>query len=355
MPYGSINPDHIEFLMNDMSHWPGIRGPLFLCQDQEPVSLATNVPIIANVCTNFAQGQQFIFVTTEKESDDVDAVQKMYNCPVVYYFHHLFAAHDWFRGVRYDSRLISPMNRQLKKKYISFNRLTSGKRAYRSLFINELIVRDVLDQGHVSFSKICPDGGDYEPHLRACDIPQGLIEETVNNISRAPEMRIDFVDQAIPNQSFVLSAIEQTQESFVYVVTETCYWERKHHLTEKIFKPIVSQMPFILVGPAHNLKYLREYGFQTFSRWFDESYDDIEDPVQRMEAIGQVLLDLGNRSFDDLKEILVDMIPVLEHNYNLFYSHQLLDRAWAELTTNLELAFDPKKYDSIQSRASSTR
>lgn len=344
--------------MNDMSHWDGIRGPLFLCYDQEPILGDFNIPIIAHTCANFAQGQKFILVTTEKESDQLDYLQKKYNCPIVYYFHHVFAAHDWFRGVKYNARLIKPSDRILKKKYISFNRLTGGARVYRSLFVNELIVRNVLDQGYVSYSEVCPDGGNYVHHLNnGVDkgwYTQSIADEAINNISNTKlPLRIDYTG-TIPNTSFVLSAVEQTQESFIYVVTETCYWERKHHLTEKIFKPIVSKMPFILVGPAHNLKYLKEYGFKTFDRWLDESYDDIEDPIERMHAIGQVLLDLSNRSLDDLTDILKEMEPVLEHNYNRFYSNDLLDYCWDELKTNLRSSFDPKVYDSIPAHAQNT-
>jgi hypothetical protein len=342
MPYGSINPENIEFLMNDMSHWPGERGPLFLCQDQEPVLLETNVPLIANVCTNFAQGQKFIFVTTEKSSDAVDEIQRIYNCPVVYYFHHLFAAQDWFRGSRYDSRLIAPENRNLKRKYITFNRLTSGKRVYRSIFLNELIKRNLIKYGHVSYNDVCPDNNqDYVYNLtEARDsglITDSLMQESIDNIAKTSlPLRIDYqTEKTIPNHSFVLSAVEQTQESFVYVVTETCYWERKRHLTEKIFKPIVSRIPFILVGPAHSLEYLRSYGFKTFGYWWDESYDTIEDPILRMEAIGKLLATISSYPFNELKEMLLEMRGTLEHNYNRFNSQDLLDECWNELTTNL--------------------
>jgi hypothetical protein len=157
---------------------------------------------------------------------------------------------------------------------------------YRSLFISELIERNILDQGYVSYNDVCPDNDkDFVWNLEdAVDTkliqPETMVD-AARNLMRAPlPLRIDYQEEkAIPNHSFALSAVKESQESFVYVVTETCYWERKLHLTEKIFKPIVSRMPFILVGPAHNLEYLRSYGFQTFDYWWDESYDEIEDPV----------------------------------------------------------------------------
>lgn len=48
------------------------------------------------------------------------------------------------------------------------------------------------------------------------------------------------------------------------------------HITEKTYKPIRLATPFVLLGEQHMLKFLREFGFQTFDKHIDESYDDIE-------------------------------------------------------------------------------
>ena len=342
MPYGSTLPENLEFLMLELGYWPGNRGPLFLFYDQEPILGKFNFELLDHVSEKFLHGDKFILVTTERDSETLDLIKQKYNCPIVYYFHHVFAAHDWFRGVGFDPRLIMPNKRKLKKKYITFNRLTSNKRVYRSLLISELIDRNILDQGYVSYGDICPDNGQHYTTNLLDAVSDKLItkevaEKAIANINQTPlPLRIDYKDEKlIPNHSFVLSAVRETQESFLYVVTETCYWERKCHLTEKIFKPIVSRMPFILVGPAHNLKYLRSYGFGTFGRWIDESYDDIEDPIERMQAIGQLLEDISTKSLNELESILKRMEDVLEYNYNLFYSQAFIDRCWNELTLGL--------------------
>jgi len=342
MPYGSTSPENLEFLMLELGFWSGDRGPLFLFYDQEPILGEFNFKLLDHVCKNFLHGDKFILITTEKESETVDLIKQKYNCPVVYYFHHIFAAHDWFRGVGFDNRLVTPSNRKIKKKYITFNRLTSNKRVYRSLFISELIERNILDQGYVSYNDVCPDNEkDFIWNLESV-VDEGLIKPQVmvdaaRNIMKAPlPLRIDYRDEPlIPNNSFTLGAVKETQESFVYVVTETCYWERKCHLTEKIFKPIVSKMPFILVGPAHNLEYLRSYGFQTFDYWWDESYDDIEDPILRMKEISCVLEGICKLPTKDLEVTLQEMQSVLDYNYNLFYSQNFIDRCWGELTLGL--------------------
>ena len=54
-------------------------------------------------------------------------------------------------------------------------------------------------------------------------------------------------------QSNQLSLFEQSAESLLYLVTETVASGRRQHLTEKTFKPICLQMPFIIVGCAGSL------------------------------------------------------------------------------------------------------
>jgi len=315
---------------------------MFVCYDQEPILPGDfHYELFDHIENNYQK--PFVLVTTEKNSEPLDQLMEKYQWPVVYYFHHALAAHDWYRGYRYDSRIVSPADRKLNRHYISMNRLTSNRRVYRSLMINELIKHDILHKGHVSFSRICPEGGAFQDHLisgaNQNRFSMDLAQEAIKNIDNCQsDFRIDFADsEFIPNHSMILGAINQTQQSFCFLVTETCFWEQKNHLTEKIFKPIIARMPFILAGPTHSLRYLKTYGFKTFDAWWDESYDDITDPLQRLEAIGELLKSLCSHSLSDLEKILVEMIPVLDHNFNLFNSQDFLDGIWLEFTNNLNL------------------
>jgi hypothetical protein len=118
---------------------------MFIFYDQEPIYGDFNHELFDHIQDNFKG--PFILVSTEKNSQPLEHISKRYDWPTVYYFHHAFVAHDWFRGSRYDYRLIPPNQRQLTKKYISFNRLTSGQRVYRSLLIAELSRNNILNQG----------------------------------------------------------------------------------------------------------------------------------------------------------------------------------------------------------------
>jgi hypothetical protein len=344
LPYGSTQPENIETLSDDIGHTADYvdNSPLFIFYDQEPIYGAYNHRLLDHIRDRFQP--PFVLVSTEKDSEPLNQIQQRYGWPVAYNFHHVFAAHDWFRGSAFNKQLVDLGLRQLTKKYISFNRLTSGPRVYRSLLISELIKRNLLQYGHVSYNDACPDGESYDIELNNAvsrgQISSVVAQSAIDSIRTAElPLRIDYQqDLYIPNSSFVLSAVPETQESFCYLVTETCYWEKKKHLTEKIFKPIVSRMPFVLVGPARNLEYLRSYGFKTFGQFWDESYDTIEDPIQRMDAIGKVMQEICSYSIPQLEEMLQQMWHILEHNYQLFHSQAFLDKCWKELITNLDLA-----------------
>ena len=353
-PFGSTQPENFEILRDDTNPPDSTtnfsqmtpdckplavqqRGPLFIFFDQEPLDFDYNKPLFDHIIGNTRS--PWILVSTERTSSDLDRILAHYPFAHVDCFFHIFAAADWFRGHEYIPGIVAPRDRQLKKTYITFNRLTSNRRIYRTLLVNELYKNKLLDHGYVSFSKNCPAGGDFADNLRAgvpeFAIPPALLEEAINNISSLSELRIDFKDQDIPNQSMLLSPIDKLMESFVFVVTETCFFQTKTHLTEKIFKPIVLRMPFLLLGCAHNLEYLRSYGFKTFSDFWDESYDAIEDPILRIEAVVKILKELSNLTVDKQKELLLKMEPILEHNYQLFNNPDFVRNEWNSLKDKL--------------------
>jgi hypothetical protein len=343
-PFGSTQPENLEFLRND-AHTGHFRGPLFIFYDQEPLELGYNRPVFKAIADT--QKKPFILVSTERNSQEATRICEEFPFIHISYFFHIFAAHDWFRGHQFLAGLQAPAERTLEKTYISFNRLTSNRRMYRSLLINELYKNNLLEHGHVSYSHHCPDDGAFDDNLRQ-GVPEykfdpAYIEDAITNIGKIPELRIDFAGQDIPNQSMLLSPMTELMKSFVFLVTETCYFQTKTHLTEKIFKPIVLRMPFILTGCAHNLAYLRSYGFRTFGDFWDEGYDSIEDPVLRLQAIVKIIKQLATMSAAEQKTMLLDMQSILEHNYQLFNDPAFIQREWDHLMNSVE-----KIHNSLQ-------
>jgi hypothetical protein len=105
------------------------------------------------------------------------------------------------------------------------------------------------------------------------------------------------------------------EDSFVAVVTESRFWQPTANFSEKTLKAISHYKPFILVAPPHTLKYLKEnYGFKTFSDFWDESYDQEEIHSERMKKILALIDEIDNKPIHELEDIYNNMKEVINHN-----------------------------------------
>ena len=331
-PFGSTQIENIEQLNSN-------DGPVIFCYDQEPLLADYNRPLFQHIKDTYA-GRAIVLLNTERTSQEKNKILDEFGFYDCNYFFHALAAADWYRGYQYAADLIAPNKRTIEKKYITFNRLTGGARAYRSFLVAELAKHNLLDQGYVSYSDVCPEHGHYEQQILCTVSERNVSADYVIRARYALDrikypLRIDN-EGAIPNGSYIMGARQQLMSSVLHVVTETCYWEGKTHLTEKIFKPIVARQPFVLLGCAFNLRYLRSYGFKTFDSWWDESYDVVIDPVARLQAVVKIIKDISAMSDQDLESMLQGMQHVLDYNYELFYSRKFVDTIWNELEENLE-------------------
>ena len=106
-------------------------------------------------------------------------------------------------------------------------------------------------------------------------------------------------------------------QTYFSIVTETEFQDNIKFLSEKTIKPIMQYHPFIIVGSPGTLKELKSYGFKTFSEFWDESYDEIENPNDRMITIFKLCKSLINTSHSEWKVMFDKIIPILKHNRNL--------------------------------------
>ena len=116
------------------------------------------------------------------------------------------------------------------------------------------------------------------------------------------------------DNKFDQSIFEFTKSGAVSVVTETVFFYPTPWLTGRTLIPLSCARPFILIAPPHTLEFLRSLGFRTFDRWWDESYDNIEDPKSRMLKIFETVDYIASLSSSNLKNILDQMSSTLNHN-----------------------------------------
>ena len=274
-----------------------------------------------------------VIVVSETASDSIDYICKERNLQPFYYFFHGWAALDWYRG--YDRTfLITPWReRKIQKTFFSANRIIGGLRQHRVLMLYHFARLGLMDNW-ISASAVCPveniSIGEIATHY------QDQYPNIVDVIDQLDLPRL-FPGEDTPRMSSCwLDQYGPCAQSLVYHVTETVYTGRRLHLTEKSFKPIALGMPFILTATAGSLAYLRSYGFRTFGKFWDESYDLETDDFVRAEKVSAVLKQLDDLSDHEKQELFRACWPVIEHNWNWFYQGGFESVLWPELTDMLD-------------------
>jgi len=105
------------------------------------------------------------------------------------------------------------------------------------------------------------------------------------------------------------------RESLFDVVNESRFAQPTANLSEKVVQSMQYKTPFLLLAPQHSIRYLKEFGYKTFDRWWDESYDELESHLDRARAVHKIICRLDSMSYDDLYSMYLEMMPVLEHNF----------------------------------------
>jgi len=108
------------------------------------------------------------------------------------------------------------------------------------------------------------------------------------------------------------------EETFVSIVSETIIDNNSVFLSEKIWKPIMLGHPFMIVGSNNMLEKLKEFGYKTFDRWFDETYDIAANLKEKNNIILNNLKKYENMSIEELKNIRKEMHEVCLHNKKVF-------------------------------------
>jgi hypothetical protein len=109
-------------------------------------------------------------------------------------------------------------------------------------------------------------------------------------------------------------------DCFVNIVTETLFNIDSIFLSEKTYKPIYMCQPFIIFGNPHSLKKLKELGYKTFDKWWDESYDEELDVNNRFKKIISILEEISEWDMDKCFSIKQEMEDILIHNYKHMFN-----------------------------------
>jgi hypothetical protein len=208
-----------------------------------------------------------------------------------------------------------------EKLFLVWNRRYRNHRIILALMLESL---NLIDRTYISFSDVHIE---RQTRKFAHEVPYHLIqnwdlsmltEEVVNSFAaRLPlvldnETNINQMCQDLGNLSR-----PYYQNSLVSLITETNFTDNEVTLTEKSFKPFKEKHPFITVGVSGALKGLKKLGFRTFDEFWDEGYDELENPSFRMQAIRNIIAEIASWDNDRILDFKRRVKPILEHNYNV--------------------------------------
>jgi hypothetical protein len=305
-----FNNDRLDFEHQIIAPDPTKKVIVFY--DQEPIDIDK---FYGTVYRNHKlTKEQCKIVVSSEYSTESTIICKDYELTNVQYFYHALLCHEWYRNYWYSGITV---NTNFDRTYITYNNQILSKRLYRANLIIELHKRDMIEDGYVSYNN-----NKFTSIVNSLKFYTMIPGPHKANIVAHLDLLKDqlVIDTATPHGELSAAIdVDGMQKAFVNLVTETIFYENKQHLTEKIFKPIVAKMPFLLLAGAGNLAYLRSYGFKTFGEFWDESYDEIDNSTDRFNAVLSILEDLCTKSHAELVEVKMAMADILEYNFNHFY------------------------------------
>lgn len=315
---------------------------LFYGETLLPVILRNISEVVDKVTNNTTDKNRIFLFLSSVNAEMVDVYNEWFANNKFVYPLKLILASTFEREVIQNKAPISFEHRP--KKFLCLNRQA---RPHRLEVIHELYKRNLIDHGKVSFWKT-PKIDTYSDYTE--DGYNKILEllETVERHQHKWPLLLD-VDDLDKNNPLMrdFDAFKLHTQTYFSIVTETYFynaqdidpkwdWEDNYwfnntarprifkgdiFFSEKIFKPIYYKQPFILVSTPGSLKKLREFGYWTFDKWIDESYDEEQDFNKRMKMIMDEVERLTHLSDDEWVKLIHDMYAVLDFNYRHYISY----------------------------------
>ena len=354
-PHGSKNINDLNNLYKSDGWLERTIYPSIWCNDQEPLDyefyrqhlrvrpdttfvsiLKSNNLYVPYKNLNHRRISVFkthILLHSEKRSKNLEKYQDDNELISVYYWSHGVIAHDWFRYAEHET-----FQKKVKKTFLIYNRAWSNTREYRLKFADLLIKNNLIEHCQTTCNVIDPDLGvhytDYQ-FKNTLWKPNNKLENFLKPTTADSTSSADF-------QTWDYNSTD------IEIVLETLFDDDRLHLTEKSLRPIACAQPFILAGTHGSLEYLRSYGFVTFGDVWDESYDLVEDPEERLIMIADLMKQIANWAPRVKERKMAQAQEIAQHNHQRFFSQDFFNQMIDELKTNLISAFielgNPKNY-----------
>lgn len=204
------------------------------------------------------------------------------------------------------------------KHFLKVNRTGRPERDLFMLFINK---EELYSKFLISYPEYA--GYNIPPHV----LPEYTTVDNINSLVKKVPFDIDKTDETNHgdpgygegkfNADLPFQPIHYKNSFLSTVMCAFPFVDNCCHLHSSTFNPIFCGHPVLQFGPYGHLEELKSRGFKTFDKWWDESYDLIEDGWERLKAVINITKELSKKSSEEMLEMYVEMREVLIHNHNI--------------------------------------
>jgi hypothetical protein len=237
---------------------------------------------------------------------------------------------EYFPSFRFDKTNLEHVTEKYKnleykpgprnKDFLCFQRRWSDHRVAFFLAMHKL---NLLDKFHMSMDATQPESGrSFESNATHLVSRYNQLAFNAVDIKLAEKVLPLILDtndfSRYPMESNEFDTEHYYADSLVNIVSETFFFSPEIHITEKTFKPIAFMQPFIMMGATGTLQHVKGMGFKTFSEYWDESYDLIDDNVERLKTIIKIVQDIAAWSNDKKIQFSHSVKDIVEYNCKHF-------------------------------------
>lgn len=291
------NPDHETFgIMNLIDERVATKinqglGVIYITMNYEP----PNYKELCDICSSLKGDRRFIFNIPYPELSDQNIVCLPGHLEAVQ-----CTSDPSVRPLNFfDNQSVGVSEH---KDFVLLN-MRSDKHIAASMTIFFLDKFDLLKKGHCSYNNDMVEAFDNAKNKR---YSKSLFDR--------------FTPYNIKNSSKSMILFDAMKNSFLNLVVEA-YYEHlsldRPFITEKTWRNVYWDKPFILIGQKNSLIKFRSFGYKTFHPYINETYDLISDEKRLFVALSE-LERIVNMSDDKKLELLNSLKPVFEHNKNNF-------------------------------------
>jgi hypothetical protein len=215
------------------------------------------------------------------------------------------------------------------KHFLKVNRTDRWE---RNLFMLHMNKNNILENSLVSF----PQFQDMGEHTVAASIFENLTTtDNINSLRSKTPFHIDVTDETnvgdpghevgMFNADLPFDPIHYKNSLISLVMCAFPFQENACHLHSSTYNPMFCGHPVIQFGPYQHLKQMKKNGFKTFSKWWDESYDNEINGYKRLKMVMDISTKISKMPIENVFNMIVDMKEVLQHNSDLINNYNIKD------------------------------